>query len=338
MGQTAKLRFADDVTREIEVAPGTTLLKAALEAGVRLDHQCLSGTCGTCVCRLVCGAGTNLPGRSVCLLPGEVAEGYRLACSVVPTGDTEWQFDYPSTITDDSAIARHVAAVEGLRMVSDSVFELSMSRMDSAASFLAGQYVRITLPDGSARSISMSSAPQDLPDLRFLIRYLPGGVLSEHLKTRCRPGDILELEGPMGSFVLPSEAGPKIFIAGGTGLAPILSMLDHLRHAGTARSPMVLCFGVGREADCFYKQELELRQFWMPKLTLRLACDERSPTVADPDLRTGSVVSLIEPADIGPDSTAFVCGPPAMIAAASDRLNSLGLPAERLIVERFNPS
>jgi NAD(P)H-flavin reductase/ferredoxin len=338
MGQTAKLRFADDVTREIEVAPGTTLLKAALEAGVRLDHQCLSGTCGTCVCRLVRGAGTNQPGRSVSLLPGEVAEGYRLACSVMPTGDTEWLFDYPSTIADASTTARHVAAVEGLRKVSDSVFELSTRLMDSAASFLAGQYVRIKLPDGSARSISMSSAPQDLPDLRFLIRYLPGGALSEHLKTRCRPGDIFELEGPMGSFVLPSDAGPKIFVAGGTGLAPILSMLDHLRHAGTARFPLLLCFGVGREADFFYKQELELRQFWMPKLTLRLACDERVPTAADPSLRTGSVVSLLQPADIGPDSTAFLCGPPAMVAAASERLKALGLPAEKIVAERFNPS
>jgi NAD(P)H-flavin reductase/ferredoxin len=334
MTQIARLHFADGVQRDVPVPKDATLLSAALEAGVKLEHQCLSGSCGTCVCRLTCGDALTKRGRSLSLLPSEVAGGYRLACSVLPEGDTEWQFDYPSTITDERHVASTPAQVEEVRWLSETVLALKM-RVSGDFTFQAGQYVRIKLPDGTARSISMASPAEELPVVQFLIRYLPSGALSEYLKDVCRPGDVLDLEGPLGSFVLPRDIGPALFVAGGTGLAPVLAMLDHLRLSGRARAPMVLCFGVGRQVDLFHRDEIELRQFWMPKLTVRLACDDADPTAA---LRRGNVVSLLEPTDIGPQSIAFLCGPPAMVAAASERLQQLGLPAERIVTERFNAS
>lgn len=336
MNHIARLCFADGAERDVSVPDGVSLLEAALTEGVNLQHQCMSGSCGSCIARLSQGEVSQKAGRVIGLLPFELEEGLRLSCTSVPRSDTVWQFDYPGSALDDIQTTRTPASVKGIKRVSASVVELTL-RLDGEFNFTPGQYVRLNLPDGTARSISLASTPDDLPNVTFLIRLVPGGLLSAYLDRDCAEGDIIYVEGPFGKFAL-SGGGPAIFIAGGTGLGPILSMIDESRNAGRARCPMLLCFGISKEDDFFYREEFDLRRQWMPNLSVRLACDDLADSARLDGVIKGSVISLLKTEDILPNTKAYICGPPAMVVAASARLQDLGVPPDHIITERFNPS
>ena len=342
MGKTATLRFADGAERTVEVNGGATVLSAALDCGVNLLHQCRSGSCGSCVGRLVSGEVVVQAGRASCLLPGEFESGLRLACLSLPAGETRWEFDYPSAMLDGPVALRIDAKVSDLKWLSPSVAELQLRLpKGSGFSFEAGQYVRLHVPGTEvSRCISMASPSQELPVLKFLVRHIPGGVLSGYLRERCRPGDVVEVEGPFGSFVASAEARPQVLVAGGTGLAPVLSILDSMRLTGAARSPVHLFFGVSREEDLFYLDELELREFWMPALKVRVSVDQAaaSPGRISRALHAGTVVSMLEGIEPVSGAAAYLCGPPGMIAAASARLAQSGFTADQIVTERFSPS
>lgn len=329
--------------------PGVSLLDAALAAGVLLEHQCRSGSCGTCIGRLNAGSVAAVGGRALSLLQSDIEAGYRLCCSALPVDDTDWSFDYPSSLARRDSPKAWETVVREIRWVSRSVIELTLELPRGAAfTFRAGQYVRVRIPGRDVeRSLSMASPPQDLPVLRFLVRYIADGVLSEFLKLECRAGDALNVAGPQGVFVLPERPGPRVFVAGGSGLAPVMSMLDDIRLSGRGRGPLLLAFGVSSADDLFYLDELQLRRFWMPSLSVHIAADEPVQEVP-PGVSRGTVVSLlsagtitagtINAGTINAATTALVCGPPGMIAAARAQLMATGIPPGNILSERFNPT
>jgi benzoate/toluate 1,2-dioxygenase reductase subunit len=330
------LEFRDGVARRIAARPGETVLAAARRAGIALVHQCESGSCGTCVARLADGAAATVPGRALALLPGEVRDGFRLTCSIIPESDCRFVFDYPSALLEAARPAVHRAVATGIEWVAKSVARLEIELQDrSAFTFESGQYVRLRVPGSDAwRSYSMATTARDLPRMRFLVRHIAGGVMSEWLSRDGVLGAPVEVEGPMGSFLLARSAGPKIMVAGGTGLAPMLAMLDTLRTRPGPRSRVLLCFGCTAARDLFCLDELELRGFWMPTLETRIALMERP--AGGFDGKIGTVVSLLEDADCSPpDVTAYVCGPPAMVEAARARLSAGGVAPTAIHAERF---
>jgi benzoate/toluate 1,2-dioxygenase reductase subunit len=331
-----RLRFRDGVERAIAAAPGESVLVAALRDGVPLVHQCESGSCGTCIARLTEGTTETLPGRALALLAGEIRDGFRLTCSVAAATDCAFQFDYPSALLEGARPAVVRAAVAGLDWVARSVAQLDLElEPDADFGFESGQYVRVRVPGTDAwRSYSMSTTPKELPRLRLLVRHIPGGVMSEWLRAGCAPGRLVEIEGPMGSFGLYPAKGPHIMVAGGTGLAPMLAMLDTLRLRPGAKPTVVLCFGCNTADDLFYLDEIELRAFWMPTLTTRIALMERP--AGGFDGKIGTAVSLLEDGDcVHPGTAAYLCGPPAMIEAGRRRLMDAGLPPAAIHAEQF---
>jgi benzoate/toluate 1,2-dioxygenase reductase subunit len=201
--------------------------------------------------------------------------------------------------------------------------------------FQSGQYVRVNAPGtGEWRSYSMASTPHDLPRLEFLVRIIAGGAMSEYLRTRARPGDALQIEGPRGAFVARPARSSHIFVAGGTGLAPILSLIDALRRRPGARPNILLSFGCSSAADFFYRDEIELRQWWMP--TLRVILSAGYIDTPDAGLTRGNpVTALAGESIVDPMTVAYVCGPPAMIEAARVRLIEMGVAPDRIYAERF---
>jgi benzoate/toluate 1,2-dioxygenase reductase subunit len=175
-----------------------------------------------------------------------------------------------------------------------------------------------------------------LPRLEFLVRLIPGGVMSEYLRTAPRAGDTLEVEGPRGAFVLRQHRGRHVFVAAGTGLAPIFSMLDALRRRPGPRTPTFLSFGCSTEEDLFYRDELEIRQWWTPELRLRLSGGRDVDAASG--LFRGNPVEGIAAEDVAGAAAAYLCGPPAMIEAARHRLVEFGLNPERIYAERFTAS
>jgi ferredoxin-NADP reductase/ferredoxin len=336
---TVRLRFSDGVERSVETAPDETVLAAALRAGMPLVHQCEGGSCGTCVARLEDGETANLPGRALALLPGEIRDGYRLTCSVVPEADCTFTLSYPSTLLDAPQAKLLRAKVAAIDWVAETVARLEL-QLDRGAdfSFASGQYVRIRVPGTDHwRSYSMAASAKGLPKLHFLIRHIEGGAMSSWLRDGCAKGETVEIEGPLGSFGLAETKGPLVMVAGGTGLAPMLAMLETLRTRPGPKVPILLCFGCSSARDLFHLDELELRRFWMPNLATRIALME--PPEAGFDGGTGTALSLLDDADLARDGvTAYLCGPPAMIEAARERLLGAGIPAASILAEHFRPT
>jgi ferredoxin-NADP reductase/ferredoxin len=329
-------RFEDGVEKIIAVAPGEFVLDAALRQGVPLVYQCRSGSCSTCAAQVIEGDVAMAPGRSTSLIAAEAAEGKRLLCNAHALHDSAVQLHYPASLIYENARRIFAAHVSSLDWPAPTVAKLRLE-LDAARDFTfrSGQYVRVRVPDTHEwRSYSMASTTRDLPRLEFLVRLIEGGAMSEYLRAPGRVGDAIEIEGPMGAFILHPSRAPHVFVAGGTGLAPIISMLDEIRRRPGPRPEMLLSFGCASERQFFYRDEIELRGWWMPELRVILSADR----IDDPGsglLCTTPVAALGEDRIVNPDTRAYLCGPSPMIAAARRRLADLGVRPDHIYAEQF---
>lgn len=330
------LRFTDGQAREFDTAADEPVLAAAQRAGYNLVSQCKVGTCSTCVATLVDGAAEMPPGQLSVLTKDEVAAGQRLLCQSRALCDSSFDLDYPSVLLEANPPVLFDAKISRLTWVAESVVELELKVPKRIKfGFTAGQYCRIKVPGTEQwRSFSMASGEHERFRLTFLIRVLPSGVMSDYLRERARVGEALEVEGPLGGFVLEPESRPTILMAGGTGLAPMLSMLDRLRTVQPA-PPILLLFGCNRAAELFHEDELAARASFMPTLQVRTVLMDNA---GRDDLPAGTPLSVLGSEDVPPDSVAYLCGPPRMIHAAQESLGGYGLPAHDIRSEQFLPS
>lgn len=334
---TVKLRFADGAIRALEVGAEQTVLDAALAAGVPLLHQCRSGSCSSCLSHLVEGEALPRPGSSSTLLASEFAAGQRLLCVTQPRGDCTFELGYGSEEGAQPVVEAH-AFVNAIEPVASNVVKLSLELAEG--SWLAcrpGQFIQIEVPGaGVLRSYSPVSTEADLPRLDLLIRLLPQGAMTSWLTCGAKIDDVVRIKGPYGAFFLrEKQRAPHIFVAGGTGLAPVLSMIDRIRQLGGRKPPMLLSFGCATPDVLFYLDELELRRQWLPTLETRICVDRGSKG----DFHEGSPVSALTAADVrDPDTVAYLCGPQGMIDAATRRLIELGVAPENIFSEQFVPS
>ena len=221
-------------------------------------------------------------------------------------------------------------AVETL---SETSFSLKL-KMAKLMGFLPGQYVNVTVPGtGQHRSYSFSSAPGS-DEATFLIRNLPGGVMSSYLGERAKPGDQVTLTGPMGAFYLRPIERNQLWLAGGTGLAPFLSMLEQLAEQGTDQ-PIKLYYAVTRAADLV---ELDRVNALAEKIgnvivvTVLAAEDEAHD-------RKGFVTDHLSAEDLcGGDCDVYLCGPPPMVDAVRSHFDTLGVAPVSFHYEKFNPT
>ena len=332
-----RLQFADEVTRECEAAPGQTVLDAALLAGLPLLHQCRSGSCGSCAATLLAGEVDIRTTQGSTLLPAERSQGVRLLCQTEARSGCYFSLAYPSTVGGVEARGAF-AFVNTVEPLTKDVMRVSLELADEHwIDFRPGQYLQFKVPGtGTWRSYSPASHAASLPRVDFLIKLIAGGAMSDWLTNTCRTDDVVELAGPFGQFFLREPArAPHVFLAGGTGLAPVLSMLEALRRRGGKRPPMMLSFGCKSEAELFCLEELALYQQWLPGLEIRVAVER----AAFGNRRLGTPVSVLTPVDFEhPETVTYVCGPPPMVDAASTLLASWGVRPTRIHSEQFAAS
>jgi benzoate/toluate 1,2-dioxygenase reductase component len=329
------LTFSDGVATPIQVRPGESVLDAAIAADIPLLHQCRSGSCSTCIARLVEGNASMRSGASSTLLRSEYEAGDRLLCLAEPETDCTFRLNYEHDAGTVSSTQAH-AFVDSVEKVATDVVKLTLELAEGAwLDFRPGQFIRVPGTDVT-RSYSPASTAADLPKIELLIRLLDDGVMSNWLRNEAQPEDVLEIEGPFGSFFLREKRpAPHIMIAGGTGLAPILAMVDTIRRQPGRKPPILLSFGCATPEQLFCLGDLELRRQWLPSLTTRVSVDRG----ATGDLLCGNPVTAIAAADMShPDAIAYLCGPPRMIEAATERLVQLGMKAENIFAEQFLPS
>lgn len=315
--------------------PGQSLLDAGLDAGLPLLHQCRSGTCSTCEAHLAAGQAEPLPGASSTLLASERAAGQRLLCVTEAMGDCRFELAYDSKAGTGRPVEGH-AFVNAVERIASDVIRLELELADGSwIDFRPGQFIQVKVPGTDvARSYSIATTPADLPRIELLIRLLQGGAMSQWLLEKAAVDDVLEISGPYGAFFLQDGIkAPHIMIAGGTGLAPMMSIIDSLRARPGRKPPVVLSFGCQSELGLFHRDALDLRRHWLPTLDVVLSVD-RGP--APDGVRVGNPVEAVGAAGpVDPASVAYLCGPPGMIAAAREHLVKLGLDRSNIHAEQF---
>lgn len=324
------LNFEDGITRFIHCNPGEKVLDAAYRQKVNLPMDCSDGVCGTCKCR--CASGDYALGEDYleeALSDEEAAARQVLTCQMIPTSDCV--IDVPVAAAQcKTALASVGAAVVAVNALSESALELVVA-LDEALVFLPGQYINIQVPGTPhVRAYSFSSL-SGAREGRFLIRNVPGGIMSQWLTQRARPGERLILSGPMGSFYLRGGERPLLMLAGGTGLAPLLSMLHTLVQQGSTR-PVTLVYGVTRDSDLVKTEALDA---FVGQL-----CGYRwLPVVADPQSgcpQRGFVTDhLNESMFNAGDVDIYLCGPPPMVNAVSSALRDRGVEPAGFWYEKF---
>ncbi|MDS0859827.1 benzoate 1,2-dioxygenase electron transfer component BenC [Burkholderia pseudomultivorans] len=327
------LNFEDGVTRFIECKAGEKVLDAAFRARINLPMDCSDGVCGTCKCRAESGSydlGEDYIEDA--LSEDEKESGLVLTCQMVPESDCVIAIPASSTVckTGQSRFAATVAKVE---QHNDAAVVLELDVDTTGPVFLPGQYVNIDVPgSGQHRSYSFSSAPGE-SKISFLIKKIPGGVMSTWLEA-AQPGTKLDLTGPLGSFYLRDVRRPLLFLAGGTGLAPFLSMLEVLARTN-AQQKVHLIYGVTRDLDLVLVEAIEAYAAKLPNFSF-------ATVIADADSkhpRKGWVTQHI-PADAlnDGDVDVYLCGPPPMVDAVRKYFDDEGVKPYSFHYEKFTPN
>jgi benzoate/toluate 1,2-dioxygenase reductase subunit len=333
MGHSIALNFEDGVTRFVDCRPGETVADASYRVGINIPLDCRDGACGTCKCRVQSGGYESGDYIEDALTDGEAAEGLALACQMRPKGDVVVDVFASSEVckTKGQAFEAPLRAVERL---SDTSIAFSLDTPAGLA-FLPGQYMNVLVPGtDQRRSYSFSSAP-GADTVSFLVRDIPRGLMSAWLREGAAPGTKMELVGPSGSFYLREVKRPLLFLAGGTGLAPFLSMLGKLAAAGAGGHPVHLVYGVTNDADLVEVPKLEAYAAAVPGFTFSTCVAAEGS--AHP--RKGYVTSHIEPAHLnGGEVDVYLCGPPPMVDAVRAWLGEQGVAPTNFYYEKFSPS
>lgn len=329
------LNFSDGETRVFSVAPGENILDAALEQDMPVLFQCRSGSCSSCICTLKDGDANTLAGASSTLLPSEYGAGQRLLCVSQAETDCSFELPYSSEVGSNAAHEVNVF-IDSIERIAINAVRLTVELADDEwMDFRPGQFMQIAVPGvGVVRSYSPSSTQKTLPKMEFLIRLLPDGVMSKYLEEVAAADDVLTLTGPYGAFFLREEhrRSPHIFVAGGTGLSPILSMIDTLHQSSGRKPPMLLSFGSAHAETLFALEDIQLREQWLPTLEARICASNGAVEGQHP----GNPVSALRDDDVtDPNTVAYLCGPQPMIDAATSRLLELGVKAENIFAEHF---
>jgi benzoate/toluate 1,2-dioxygenase reductase component len=331
---TVTFAFSDGMEHVLAVPSGSSILAAGLEAGLPLLHQCRSGTCSSCLATLVDGEAGTLPGSNSSLFASEMAAGKRLLCVSHARSDCRFTLDYDSS--GGQQVSEAQTFVNAVERVAADVIRLELELAEGSwIDFRPGQFIQVKVPGtDQTRSYSIASTPAQLPKIELLVRLLPGGVMSEWLLNRAVPDAVVEIAGPHGAFFLrEGEKAPHIMIAGGTGLAPMMAMIDQIRARPGRKPPILLSFGCQTDEGLFHREALGLRQHWLPCLQVQLSVD-RGP--ASDGVRVGNPVEEVgQGGSIDPGSVAYLCGPPGMVEAARVHLEALGLAPENIHSERF---
>ncbi|AZL74037.1 ring-hydroxylating dioxygenase ferredoxin reductase family protein [Pseudomonas sichuanensis] len=332
MSYQIALNFEDGVTRFIEADGHETVADAAYRQGINIPLDCRDGACGTCKCKAESGRydlGDNFIEDA--LSAEEIAQGYVLTCQMRAESDCVVRIPASSQLCKTEQ-ASFEAAISAVRQLSASTIALSIKgEALNRLAFLPGQYVNLKVPGSEqSRAYSFSSLPKD-GEVSFLIRNVPGGLMSSFLTGLAKAGDSMSLAGPLGSFYLRPIQRPLLLLAGGTGLAPFTAMLEKIAEQGSDH-PLHLIYGVTNDFDLVELDRLQALAARIPNFTY-------SACVANPDSQypqKGYVTQHIEPRHLNEgDVDVYLCGPPPMVEAVSQYIREQGITPANFYYEKF---
>ena len=322
--------------KRFAVERGESVLDAARRAGLALPYSCLSGVCGSCKATLVAGECHYPRNPPSALNPAEVARHQVLLCQAVPRSDVVIAAREVASVAD---IPRRVLAlkVTARDLLAPDVMRLVLTPpRGQVLAYLAGQYVDVLLPNSRRRAFSIANAPHLGPSIELHIRHVAGGDFTHHVFTALAVGDVLRVEGPLGTFV-PREHSerPMLFVAGGTGFAPVKALVEHFLHLGTRR-PIALYWGARAPEELYLRALPEQWAATAPNVRFTAAISDRE-RIGDSGLRAGLVHEAVleDHRDLAPYDV-YMSGPPALIDAGRRSFVDAGLAEDHLYYDSFD--
>lgn len=316
------------------VDPGESVLEAAQRAGLALPYSCLAGVCGSCKTSLVAGTVSYPRNPPTALNASEQARQQVLLCQAVPASDLTLLAREVASVADLPRRILALQLVHKQRLAADVMQLILQPLPGERLNRLAGQYLDVLLADGKRRTFSIANAPEGELHIELHIRHVAGGGFTSHVFETLDVGAVLDVEGPLGTFVPREDSErPMLFVAGGTGFAPVKALIEHFRHLGTRRS-MQLYWGA-RRADDLYQSQLP--QQWVGEMpNFRY-----TPVVSDAEFSAGLRSGLVHEAVVEdhPELANFdvyMSGPPSMIDAGRRSFVAAGLDEEHLYYDSFD--
>jgi len=311
--------------KEILVDMGNTILEAALEQGVNFPHGCKTGNCGACKSEKISGDIEMSPFSEFALEPEEEEKGMILACRSVPWSDCEIRIidDQLEETLNDFKVISVECVVKKLTKVTDDIYILNLKiNSEEEFKFKAGQYAELYFGQCKEKHFSMANPPST-NELEFHIKTLDGGEVSDYVKNTLEVGETIKVKGPFGNaYLRDSHKGPIIAVAGGTGLAPILSIIQSSQDI-KMKQPIQVYYGAQSEKDLYFVKQFEEMIQNNKNLSF-------FPVVMEPskrkELRSGLVTdAVIENIKNFDGYKAYLAGPPKMVEAAEKILFSNGI-------------
>ena len=321
---------------QFEAQAGESLLAAGIRQGIGLPYGCKDGACGSCKCKLVSGQVQQSNFQRKALSEEEEAQGFVLTCSARAQSDItlESRQVTPAGALPIKKMPTRVSSL--LRKTEDVVLlQLQLPANDSFM-YRAGQYVEFILRDGARRSYSMANAPSHGTGVELHIRHMPGGRFTDLVFGSMKEKDILRIEGPMGSFFLREESSkPMVFLASGTGFAPLKALLEHMQHCGITR-PVTLYWGGRRPADLYMDDWVQAHCVAMPHVRYVPVVSDALPE-DDWHGRTGFVhLAVLQDFPDLSGHQVYACGAPIVVDSAKrDFCAQAGLPADEFFADAF---
>ena len=341
MADTHRINF-EPVDIEMEVDEDESILDAAFRQGIHLMHGCREGRCSACKSYLLDGDVQMDNYSTFACNDAEVDEGYVLLCRSHAFSDCTIELlnfdedellggvpiqDVRTRVTAIEEVTRDIASLR-LQAVEPTTFE-----------FKPGQYADIHIPGTDEhRSFSMATTQSTPGQIEFLIKKYPGGKFSGLLDDGIKVGDELSLTGPYGTSTLKDgHVLPVVCVAGGAGMAPILSILRHLSETASSR-PVRFYYGARTAADLFYLDEITEIGKGLSDFVF-VACLSESMDGELPDIVTlaeGNVTDIVagHESDLG-KTEVYMCGPPPMVDAALDLLETRSVPKDQVFYDKF---
>ena len=313
----------------VEALPELSILESARKESITIDHSCLSGRCSECKVRVVSG-DFMMPSTQEGLTDKEIQEGYCLSCITKPLSDME--LEHVSFIEGVLPEVKTIPAkISLLEFLSQDVVKVTLrTPPNKTMEFLAGQYIDLSVK-GIKRSYSIASTPSD-SEIELLIKNYSGGQFSNYLFNEAKVNDLLRIEGPKGTYILPKDITHNlIFISTGTGIAPNLSLIKSALKEGKVQpSQITLIHGQRTAKEHVYSLGGVLNEIELVKCTSRESAE-------------GFVHGYVQDAVKGieldiSNSLVFACGNPQMIKEVKMEMFALGLKEKNFKSDVFVPS
>ncbi len=313
-----------------------TILAAGIRQGVGLPYGCKDGACGSCKCKMVSGSVLHANFQRKALSVEDEAANFVLTCCATAQSDIVLE---SRQVTPAGALPVKKMPTRVSSLVKKSadvvVMQLQLPAND-AFTFRAGQYIEFILRDGARRSYSMANAPHIGPGLELHIRHMPGGRFTDLVFGSMKEKDILRIEGPFGSFFLREDSDkPMVFLASGTGFAPLKALLEHMQHCGITR-PTTLYWGGRRPGDLYMDDWVHAQLAQMPHVRYVPVVSDALPEDQWTG-RTGFVhLAVLHDFPDLSNHQVYACGAPIVVESARSAFSAqAGLPADAFFADSF---